>query len=616
MRSAVPRRPDRDHAGLATLRRSLMALFTVAFLAIATTLPVAAKDRPPGGVLTNPVVRAIDVSMPAVVRIATLYSAHLTLSACGMTATLPTSGAYTVGGLGSGAFVSAQGDVLTADHVVHIDPASLDGEIFGVRQVGTDVASFLNAACRPSVPVTGDDVANGIVQFNGFPYSTKYSPPRVLVWRSESYSGAITGASSSANASLLSGLMTAPYKEAHILATSSFGEDDLALIHIDLADTPGIQLDSSRQLAVEDPLTVIGFPGNGDVNGDPTNLLTPSVNNVNVSALKRNDNGSQLIQVGGNVEHGDSGGPALDSNGRIVGIVSFGGSDTQGITAFLRSSDNAMSLLNTAHVDTKPGAFQALWQQAFADYADTTPGHWHAAAREMDALSAKYPEFHGLDPYRAYADNAAIGETSSSSFLLSQLPLPLPVIAAIGAGLILLLLLLILLALRGLSRSRRRKRAQTAPAPLSVWSNAGIAQGYPGAGAASPYAPTAYNGSAQPAPPANGQWPYAQQPYPQGERSAQPQPQSYSGYAPYAGAPQGSRSYPVSGPVPSGPSSYDGPRSGSWQDGNASASARCVNGHPMQANAGWCAVCGAERDQSSMSATRDATSVPPWAQNR
>src|SRR5690348_4696944 len=267
MRSAVPLRPDRDHAGLAMFRRSLLALFTIGFLAIATILPAAAKDRPPGGILTNPVVRAIDVASPAVVRIATLYSAHLTLSACGVTATLPASGSYTVGGLGSGAFVSARGDILTADHVVDIDRASLDDEMFGVRQVGADVASFLNAACHPGVPVTADDVANGVVQFNGFPFTTSYSQPQVLVWRSESYLGAITGASSSETASLLGGLMKAPYKEAHVLATSSFGENDLALIHVDLADTPSIQLDSSGQLAVEDALTVIGFPGNGDFNG-------------------------------------------------------------------------------------------------------------------------------------------------------------------------------------------------------------------------------------------------------------------------------------------------------------------------------------------------------------
>ena len=165
----------------------------------------------------------------------------------------------------------------------------------------------------------------------------------------------------------------------------------------------------------------MGFPGNGDVNGDPTNLLTPSVNNVSVSALKRNDNGSQLIQVGGNVEHGDSGGPVLDTAGRIVGIVSFGGSDVQGITAFLRSSDSALTLLNGAHIDQTPGAFQKLWQQAFADYVDTTPGHWHTASREMDDLSARYPDFHGADVYRAYADTAAIHESTSSSS--AQLPI-------------------------------------------------------------------------------------------------------------------------------------------------------------------------------------------------
>jgi len=36
----------------------------------------------------------------------------------------------------------------------------------------------------------------------------------------------------------------------------------------------------------------------------------------------------------------------------------------------------------------------------------------------------------------------------------------------------------------------------------------------------------------------------------------------------------------------------------------------------MEANAARCAVCGAEREQSITSATRDASSVPPWAQNR
>ena len=77
----------------AALGKALIALASVAILAVAGILPAAAGDRPPGGVLTNPVVRAIDLASPAVVRIATLYSARVTLTACGITTTLPASGA-------------------------------------------------------------------------------------------------------------------------------------------------------------------------------------------------------------------------------------------------------------------------------------------------------------------------------------------------------------------------------------------------------------------------------------------------------------------------------------------------------------------------------------------
>ena len=106
--------------------------------------------------------------------------------------------------------------------------------------------------------------------------------------------------------------------------SSATNVHDVALIHVNMNDTPSIQLGNSSDVAQLDELTIIGFPGNADINTkqDPTQLLTSSVNKVYISALKANDMGSSLIQVGGNVEHGDSGGPALDSKGTIVGVVS------------------------------------------------------------------------------------------------------------------------------------------------------------------------------------------------------------------------------------------------------------------------------------------------------
>src|SRR5262249_5743201 len=142
--------------------------------------------------------------------------------------------------------------------------------------------------------------------------------------------------------------------------------------------------------------------------------------------IKTTDQGAQVIQVGGNVEHGDSGGPALDSNGNVVGIVSFGLStpDSPGSTEFLQASNSARKLAQSIHLDTTPGPFEKAWSQAFNDYAATTPGHWHKAAQELTALQTNYPQFKAVQPYLQYAQAQAKQEKVQQS---GSTPTPTPV---------------------------------------------------------------------------------------------------------------------------------------------------------------------------------------------
>ena len=389
----------------------MLSFILALFVGVASATP---GDRPPGGRLNDPVVRAVDVAEPAIVRIAALYLGHISLSLCGNTVTLPATGdGYVTGGVGTGAFISANGDILTADHVVDIPHSSLDTEIFQNPYSASEIAQALNSASciHFAQPVTETGVAAGIVQYENIPYQTEYTDPQRIVWRSTNFAGP----SSSGNAQdLITSLMRAPHLDATVTTSSAFEANDLALLHVDLTDTPSIQLADSTSIAAEDTLTILGFPGNGDVSTNATDLLIPSVNTVSVSAIKSGENGAQLIQVSGNVEHGDSGGPALDGNGEIVGVVSFGGTEFPGSTAFLRTSDNAKTLIEGAGVNPSVGAFQTHWQQAFSDYAASYQGHWHKAARELDALSAQYPSFAGVKPYRDYADSAARTEPTTS----------------------------------------------------------------------------------------------------------------------------------------------------------------------------------------------------------
>jgi len=200
--------------------------------------PVADGTRPPGGNLADPVVRQVDIARPAVVRVDTSERATIDIRLCTRAVTLPLSGgAYTVEGTGTGTFVSASGDILTADHVVEFPDQDI------VYFAAQDIASLLNNAgaydpgCHLASPVTANDVAAGAVDFS---YATHYSNRSTFVWLSTSYSGVLAATR----------VRDAPHEDARVLGTSSYTQNDLALIHVNMTDTPSVQLDNSAQVAV------------------------------------------------------------------------------------------------------------------------------------------------------------------------------------------------------------------------------------------------------------------------------------------------------------------------------------------------------------------------------
>jgi len=164
-------------------------------------------------------------------------------------------------------------------------------------------------------------------------------------------------------------------------------------------------------------------------------------------------------------------------------------------------------MLKKNNVDTKPGAFQTAWQQAFADYTATYPGHWRKAQDELNALSAKYPDFRAVTPYKAYAATAAASEQVNGS---TQTPNLLIIGGAAGGG-VLLLVVVIALIVGAQRRARQRRLASAQSAQLQQYN-----PGYP------------YPIYAQPTVPRSGSGPYPPQYPPQ-------YPPAYPGY-PQAGS--------------------------------------------------------------------------------
>lgn len=550
--------------------RSVLAIGLVCLflLGVVGNTKTSYADGGPGGNVSDPVVRAVDIAQPAVVRILTTLNGHVIVHfplASGKTqdVTFPqnTQG-YPLELSGTGTFISAHGDILTADHVIN-PPHDQSLSSFLDDQAAQDIATYIaqHSSSQPSPSQVAAQLKSGQL-----PSDVMYDPASSEVFLSSDYTGPLT----------VTSMGTVP---ANIHATvdriekqSSFDQADVAIIHVPMNDMPSVLLGDSSKVQRQDNLTIIGFPGNADVNtANPTDFLTSSVNKIFVSSLKTTQSGAPLIQVGGNVEHGDSGGPALDNQGQIVGIVSFGlATDTPGATSFLQASNSAQALVQSLNLDTTPGAFQKAWSQAFADYASTTAGHWHTTQQEFQVLANGYSLFKAIQPYLTYAQAQARTESTT------QGPSTSPGSATQGGGtssiwLILGGVVLILGALVLFVAVQRGRSKRTSAAPALVQSQSQPAQ------MPAPPSSMAQSGS--------GNYSFPQQ---YGPRSG---PEQGAGMAAF-GAPPSSRMPPMGQmPSPSGP------------NGSASTlpTMPTVNsgilrpwpcGHMNRSNARYCSICG------------------------
>src|SRR5712692_5731961 len=435
-------------------RRNQLSRILVVVLACLTILemaggtPAVYADGTPGGKVADPVVRAVDIAKPAVVRIITFLTGQLTVRfSATQNVTFPQGGnGYQIALSGSGTFITAHGDILTADHVVN--PPRQDLDQFLQQQAAQDIAKYMNGVLKANPSVRPDQVtaelASGQLSSN-----TQYpTPPQSQVYLSTDFTGPLNVPDIQSIPSNLFATVDSIEKQ------SSFTDKDVAIIHVsNMNDHAMVQLGDSQGVQQQDDLTIIGFPGNGDIAGSsPTDLLTLSVvNNVFVSSFKTTDTGAPVIQVSGNVEHGDSGGPALDSSGKIVGIVSFG-TNGPGSTSFLQASNSARALVQSLGLDTTPGPFEKAWTQAFTDYASTTPGHWHKAQQEFQQIAAHYSNFKAITPYLTYTAQQATQPTPTQGSSVSHIPAY--VWAIVGAVVVLLAILLF----GGIALQRRRGR--------------------------------------------------------------------------------------------------------------------------------------------------------------
>ena len=128
------------------------------------------------------------------------------------------------------------------------------------------------------------------------------------------------------------------FLDASILA--SLPDLDLCLLKLSapLEDAPALPI-SSGSSAVGSAVYALGFPSSGDVFTDTYAYAIDEITLTSgaVSSLKSSGPMS-LLQSTAPIDHGSSGGPLLDADGRVVGINTYGVDGSQGMYAAVAAS--------------------------------------------------------------------------------------------------------------------------------------------------------------------------------------------------------------------------------------------------------------------------------------
>jgi hypothetical protein len=132
----------------------------------------------------------------------------------------------------------------------------------------------------------------------------------------------------------------------------------------------------------------MGYPGKANTMIADESTLVATVTNGRISAINKQDfKGTPVLQSEATIDHGNSGGPGFDANGRVIGIATFTGGSS-GINFFV-PIDTAMEFVRQAGSTPERGPFDTLWSNALDAYAGQ---HWTKAHELMGSVLEMMPD--------------------------------------------------------------------------------------------------------------------------------------------------------------------------------------------------------------------------------
>jgi S1-C subfamily serine protease len=240
------------------------------------------------------------------------------------------------------------------------------------------------------------------------------------------------------------------------VAGEAMSGQDLALLKLEAADMPTLALADSTKTRIGDRVHVIGFPGvvlsHELLNSSAK--MEASVTSGAISGFKQDRANQPVIQTDAPAAWGNSGGPAVNDAGEVVGVLTFvtlssnaQADIVQGFNFVIPAAAVMKFLEGTPVPRDEPSRFNAAWYAGLRDYF---AGNHRRARAELAEANRLLPEL--SDVRRVTLEN---DERLKRQPLLPWTWIAIAMLAVSASGWVVLLV-----------RRRQRNRFRIAPAEV------------------------------------------------------------------------------------------------------------------------------------------------------
>ncbi|MBU0898534.1 MAG: trypsin-like peptidase domain-containing protein [Nanoarchaeota archaeon] len=215
---------------------------------------------------------------------------------------------------------------------------------------------------------------------------------------------------------------------------------DIAVLKVEKTGLPTVVLGDSDKVQVGDDIFVIGYPGKADdVIFTPETKLEATVSTGVVSAKKTLRNGIETFQTDASIMGGNSGGPAYNKKGEVIGIATFGGTEGSGVN-FLLPINLAKQFMKELNVDNEHSIIDTKYSEALSAFWSKDCYTTNTRMKEVLTL---YPDHPFAQDYIDECDRAILtGEAGGPAldmgvvFIIAGVAVCLVVVFLIKKGII------------------------------------------------------------------------------------------------------------------------------------------------------------------------------------